>query len=350
MKSRRSLPRKDWPAADLALFAGLLRKGSLLEDAGAYHEHRPTSLRSIKFAYACWLAWLTTDEPRVLLIDPPDRAIPDRLFRWIASMVDLSPPSQLSLVTAALGPLFAAAPDRNWVPQRRILARLNLQAKRHDSTRKTGRIIHSRTLFDAGLTLMSNAGMGAEPVGLSAARQRRDGAMVAVLSLLPQRRLTYCNLEIGRHFCGSWPYEIHVTPDISKTGMAWSARVPTDLEPVLADYLTFVRPCLAARSRVPDCALWLNDHGVRLAPNTMTGRITEATRRVLGVGISPHLFRDAAATTLVFEDPANSQVVRPLLDHRYFSTAERHYMHTNSLDAGRRYATMMRQTATETKP
>jgi site-specific recombinase XerD len=176
---------------------------------------------------------------------------------------------------------------------------------------------------------------------MTEARRRRDGAMIAFLSLLPIRRRAFCNIELERHVDPLPPFRITVDADLSKTRIVWTAVPPAELTPVLDDYLRHVRPFLAGRSPQPDSALWLNDHGRRLAPNTMTGRITSATSKNLGTAVSPHFFRDAAATTLCTESPEAARAVRDVLGHKGFDTVDRHYNHAKMIDASRRYAGML---------
>jgi integrase/recombinase XerD len=73
----------------------------------------------------------------------------------------------------------------------------------------------------------------------------------------------------------------------------------------------------------------------------MTGRISEATRRQLGVAVSPHLFRDAAATTMTSQSPRDARAIRDLLGHKGFDTVDKHYNHAKMIDASRHYARML---------
>ena len=66
-------------------------------------------------------------------------------------------------------------------------------------------------------------------------------------------------------------------------------------------------------------------------------RIRARTQRAFGTPINPHLFRDAAATTLAIADPAHVRVAAALLGHRTFGTTERYYQHAQSFDAHRAY-------------
>ena len=70
---------------------------------------------------------------------------------------------------------------------------------------------------------------------------------------------------------------------------------------------------------------------------TIYNTICMHTENAFGRAINPHLFRDAAATTLAIADPAHVRVAAPLLGHRTFTTTERHYQQAKSFDAHRAY-------------
>jgi integrase/recombinase XerD len=337
---RRALQVADWPKADVALFEALYRSGSVLDEHGPFADHRAGSRRTTRFAYACWLGWLSVHDTRALAEPPATRATAPRLMEWAASRNDLSAISISSLLSSAIHPLMAMSPDLNWTAQRRVLDRLRHRAQRHRSHCKAGRVQSSSLLLRVG-TELATCATGRPPLSLSEARSRRDGAMIAVLSLLPIRRRAFCNIELGRNVDLHPPFRITVDPDLSKTGTLWTALIPVELVPVLDDYLRYVRPFLAGRSVHHDPALWLNDHGRRLAPNTMTGRITAATKKSLGVAISPHLFRDAAATTMVTQSPQAARAVRDILGHKGFDIVDKHYNHAKMIDASRLYAGML---------
>ena len=62
-------------------------------------------------------------------------------------------------------------------------------------------------------------------------------------------------------------------------------------------------------------AVWVHEAGGGYAPGALAQRIAKLTKRMVGVAISTHLFRDCAATTIATEDPA------PLLGHATLKTA-----------------------------
>ena len=77
--------------------------------------------------------------------------------------------------------------------------------------------------------------------------------------------------------------------------------------------------------------------GAAMAGVSIYGRITALTRQAFGVAINPHLFRDAAATSIAIDDPEHVQVSAALLGHASLKTTQRHYDQSRMLAAGRRY-------------
>ena len=52
-----------------------------------------------------------------------------------------------------------------------------------------------------------------------------------------------------------------------------------------------------------------------------------------GKDMSPHLFRDSAATTLAIDDPRHVRVAAAVLGHRSFTTTEKYYRQSRSIEA-----------------
>ncbi len=106
-------------------------------------------------------------------------------------------------------------------------------------------------------------------------------------------------------------------------------------------YIEEVRPWLMQRRGERHQILWVGRMGKPLDYATIANTIPKVTKRELGVAVSPHLFRDAAATTLVRLSPKDTRSIRALLGHSSFETAERHYIHAMGIEAGRDYATVI---------
>lgn len=80
-----------------------------------------------------------------------------------------------------------------------------------------------------------------------------------------------------------------------------------------------------------------------LEVKSATRAFADLTLKLTGKRVSPHLFRDCAATTLARLSPESARLIRPVLAHSGFRTAERHYIHAQTIDAGRDYAAVVQR-------
>jgi integrase len=94
-------------------------------------------------------------------------------------------------------------------------------------------------------------------------------------------------------------------------------------------------------SKSVDNFLWVSSDGSPMTQISIYDRIRKHTAEAFGVAINPHLFRDAAATTLAIADPEHVRVAAPLLGHRTFTTTERHYQQAKTLEAHRAYVDVL---------
>jgi len=336
-----TLAQIDWSEADQEMWAALLRQDGPLDDAGALAHLRATSVAMLRARYARWLGWLAAAEPDALALPPAARATPARLQRWLEALAHVQPMSRLMFVDGVLRVLSAAAPDLDWRAQRQIKAHLKRQAGRGDRTRKLGRVLSSKVLLQAGL---DHAGPDAEAATteLEAMKRRRNGVMVAMLALMPMRRRAFAGLRLG-HSIHLMADEILVTlpEELMKNGQPWEAPVPAQLAPLLRRYVGEVRPWLMHRGGQGHDVLWVGDRGAPFDENHFGMKIAEITKRLTGVRVPPHFFRDAAATTLVRLSPDSARLIRPILAHAGFRTAERHYIHAQGIEDGRDYAALI---------
>ncbi len=71
--------------------------------------------------------------------------------------------------------------------------------------------------------------------------------------------------------------------------------------------------------------MWVSAEGGPLSEPQLCHLVEARTRAAFGRAVNPHLFRDAAATSLALEDPARVRVAAQVLGHGSFGTTERHY-------------------------
>lgn len=119
--------------------------------------------------------------------------------------------------------------------------------------------------------------------------------------------------------------------------------MPAPAMPALERYLAEARPLLLSRGAASDPHLWIDRKGKPLTYASIGPTIANATEKMTGVRVPPHFFRDAAATTLARTSPNAAKLIRPILAHASPATAERHYNHANTIEAGRDYAALVAQ-------
>jgi len=71
--------------------------------------------------------------------------------------------------------------------------------------------------------------------------------------------------------------------------------------------------------------------------------ISKITLQTLGVDVSPHLFRTAAATTAAMFAPATPHLASALLGHTDPRITDEHYKRTSSVNAAKAYAALIQQ-------
>lgn len=338
----KGTPLEHWPAHDRAAFAALFAEGGLLDDRGALHHWRKVSRHTMQLQYSQWVDWVSRTEPNALHLDPVARATPERLRSWLTSMENLAPSTLFGYVGTVVRLCRLIDPECDWAKHQAILARLQAATIRHGSPRKIGRILSSDVLFEVGAQLVhDNNGPITHPYQ---AVRLRDGVIICLLALIPIRRRALSELALGS--------SLHVEPEqaticldgsMTKNGQVWEAIVPNAVRDVLATYLQIGRPVLAARGAGNHSAVWLGKHGAPMNINQFTRAIGNRTKQQLGMEVSPHLFRDAAATTLARASPSSARMIKPILGHATTQIAEGHYIHADTISAGRQLANALDQ-------
>ena len=303
---------------------------------------------SLRGSYGCSLAWLSRAEAGALTEEQPeDRGTEERLHAWLEEMADLAPMTRSMRLEGALRVLMVARPNADWSRQHRLQNAVNRAARRDYGHRKVGRVLSTAVLLRAGLHHATETA-DAATTPHEAAKRRRDGAMVAMLALMPMRRRAFSELEIGSSFdITPGGMAVHLSSDMTKNGLPWDAPVPSQVHGVLRRYAEEVRPMFMARGReiAEHDRLWVLEDGMPYSNEQIGVRIGDVTESILGVRIPPHFFRDAAATTLARASPEYAQLIRALLAHSSYGTAERHYIHAGRIEAGRDFAQLMEKLA-----
>jgi integrase len=203
---------------------------------------------------------------------------------------------------------------------------------------KYDRLVMTERLLEAGLTLIAEAEAFARS-DFARAKGVRNGLMIALMALCPIRIKNFASLELGRTFLeinGEW--WIALPSGSTKTRKVDDRRVPCLLKSAIGAYVNTYRQILV-RSHQRTNALWLSStDGQPLTANNMGILVSKITRETIGIAVSPHLFRAAAASTAAVYADNNPYLASALLQHTDPRVTEEHYNRASSMSAVSDYA------------
>jgi integrase/recombinase XerD len=336
---RRCMPLALWPEADRTVWQNALTPGTILDDhLGALAHLSVASNHKVERGYGRFLTYCKIHEPDCLQEAPAERISPQRVRSYVNHLTDIGNSTQTIMARLQdLGSMASLlAPELDWSFINRLASRIRA---RHKPAREKSRILMTDELAQLGYDLM-HAAQGDDSI--SDAVHYRDGLMIALLAYVPIRRKNFTALEIGSSIVrrqGQW--FIQLTPEQTKTHAWFETTLPPALEPYLQRYLDFYRPMLVAckgRWQKPTGDfLWISNHGSPMTQDGLYSRICRQTGERFGEHCSPHMFRDAAASTLATEAPEYVRLAAPLLGHRSFQTTEKYYRQAKAQEGHDRF-------------
>ena len=340
--TRHALQFEQWPDADRKLWQLLTASGHILDEAGPGSHWRPGTRRILVRDYGFWLAFLRARSVDLDREAPAARVTPDRVQDYILTLSDLAASTQAGAIRALAVLMMRAAPENDWRWIKALRRPLDTAERVQTGRRKQQRIVASHNLYEVGLQLMDEASRSEHRSPTECAVTFRDGLVIALLACRPLRMNNMGGLRLGYHLVRSGDgYRIEIPAEETKTLQPIEMLFPEPLLPALSRYLEHHRPLLLA-GRISD-RLWITRYGQPIKSEKLGLRISEVTERLLGIRVNPHLFRDAAATTLATADPEHVRMITPLLGHSSPVTAERYYNQASSIDAGRRHQANIRR-------
>jgi site-specific recombinase XerD len=209
---------------------------------------------------------------------------------------------------------------------------------------KFDRLVYTNVIAEAGMTLMAEADAATHRSALARARQFRNGLMIAMLAFHPIRLKNIAALEIGRTFVqvnGRWWI---VLPHCeSKEKRADERPVDDGLQSRIDRYLAVHRPVLA-RTDDASALLWLSSNdGQAMTYQGVEKVISQTTEAILGVDISPHLFRTAGASSCAVYAGDRPHLASALLHHTDPAVTQDHYNRASSLSATQKFTALIRK-------
>jgi integrase len=316
-----------------------MRPGDALDDPGPLAGYGAEQQSKLKAAYGRWLGFL--DENRVdwRASRGTEHFTRESVTAFVGRLnAVLAPCSVRAYVTDLLTVARAFAPHQQFDALRGATRHIWRTAK--PVTDKRGRLVPARDLYDLGFDLMGSA--AACSTLLAAAAAYRDGLMIGLLAARPVRLANLTSIRIGEHLDrhGDLFWLTFPAREV-KTRRTLEFPLPQALTPAMTRYLETYRPFLTRQHGrwrdEPGDRLWISADGGPLGHWRIRQRICQCTRKRFGEPVNPHLFRDAAATSIAIEDPEHVGIVLAILGHSTMRTSETYYNQAATIDAVRQY-------------
>jgi integrase len=324
---------------DRKAWAQALAPGDPFAPGGLGADWSEATRRLTAVGYGYWLAWLDRRGLLDPLVPPAERATKERVRTYAkefqATWSSFTVQGRIQQLGDALR-VMTPGMSFGWIS--RAAGRLRSRARPVKD--KRSRLQSPAQLAELGLWLMDLADR--EVVTLELAMKYRDGLVIALLAYRPLRARNLAMIVCGEHLVqrdGVW--HLMFTDRQTKSRRGHETLFPAGLVPQLEKYLGTYRPVLLTKGGqqppAPVTALWVSRDATALGYRTIAHRVRRHTRAAFGVAMTPHLFRDAAATAIAIHDPEHVNNIMPVLGHSTLTTSERHYNQARGLEAGRRY-------------
>jgi integrase len=340
---RQTLLIGEWPVGDQQAWENACRPSIRLKKGGTGSHLAPESLDDYASRYGRYLGFLKRTG-RLDPTAPPASQITEANVK--AYMAEFE--GKINSVTAwnciyklrRAAQLMSPKIDFTWL----IEIEKDLELLQEPRS-KLNRFVYTEQIVKAGLILVVEAKEFTD-VEFKRARGVRNGLMLALLALNPMRRKNFAALEIGTTFKqieGRW--WICLPAKSTKSRRRPEERpVATWLNPYIELYLTEARQVLLTGAKKDTNALWIST--VTRGPMTkgkVGSLISQITREILGVAISPHLFRTAGATTAADALSDMPYFASALLGHADAEITDTHYKWSSSLSAQNDFAQIVQR-------
>lgn len=332
----RSLPMAEWPAKDRIGWAAACQPGERLKRGGAASHLAAVSQDDIANRYGLYLDFLRRNGRLDAVSGAMALITLNNVNSFIAELQ-----ARVRSVTVwnsvyklrRAAQLIAPGADFGWLTEiEKDIALVMIPRS------KTDRLVLSERLVEAGLILIREAEMFGK-TALAQATGVRNGLLIALLALHPIRIKNFATLTIADTLInvdGRW--WLHIPTENTKSHRVDERQVPEFITDAVNNYINTHREVLC-RGVAEHRALWVSSTtGQQLTTKNLGTLISKLTLETIGVDVSPHLFRTAAASTAAVYGGNHPHLASALLNHRDRRVTEEHYNRATSLSAGDEYA------------
>ena len=330
------MPLEQWPAIDLAAWKTACTSGDPLEPRGRGANWTDKTRASARKAYGYWLRYLKNCRKLRRITKVGDRLTEANLRAYIGHIrAKLAPETVVTRLAHLNSAVRAMDPDADRTFLQLAISRLSKAS--HPVRNKTQRLAPTTTLYTLGQTLMAKWQERSAHDPRFNAMDYRDGFMIAFLALCPLRLENLAQMRIGQHllFDGEMVRVAFMAREM-KGKRALDFEFPANLRAQLDVYLSKMRPVLMKNAPASD-ALWPSLHNRQMTEHGIYTRIVQVTEKALGRPVTPHMFRDAAATFIAEMAPEHALLAAAVLQHTKLQTTLDHYIHGQQHLAAHKY-------------
>jgi hypothetical protein len=350
---RRCMGLADWPEADQRAWAIATRNTSVFDRKGRAARWAPSTIETTVAGYGRWLHWLQELGLLCGTGTPASRVTPARVVEFIDFLKTMNASSTVqSRVLHLCMMLRAMYPSHDW-DWLQIVAN-NTGRGDPPARDKRNLIVMSDRLFAYGIELMDAAEKNFGASRFRQAADHRDGLLIACLAARPLRLANFAAIEIGNQLVKRGDiYWLEFEGSATKTGQPIEEPLPEFLTPYIDRHIAYHRPILFMQNRPHSSVssrpmqnhqfLWVSIWGTPMAKATIYECVVALTGKKFGHALSPHLFRDCAATSVAIKDPKHVRITMCLLNHTSLATSEKYYNQARSLEAADAYQNHVRK-------
>ena len=342
-----------WPDSYRRAWHAALTPQNLFEPTRLALAWRPTSLRKTRNGFGVWISWIQQRVAAPNWSRPEAMVRPDKVLEYVEELRVFCAPNTVACRIQELYDavrMMAPAEDWNWL--RRGMLRLRSAAR--PVRDKLLRLQPAPVLEKLGFDLMHQAEKDPTISMFKRALMFRDGLAIALMIRRPLRISTFSGLRCGVHLVGEPYRHLVISGCDMKNGRAFGAAFPENLHQPLERYLALYRPYLLslrattialAEKGLPvedeETALWISRKGHAIDPGAFSRSIAKRTREAFGRDLSPHLFRDAAVTTLVRKSPGSALLTKAILGHSSVDITNDNYNQAQMIESSSRYGALV---------
>ncbi len=333
---RTSLPFAAWPQKDRDLWNRAIGDGGSRLRRGKAEHWATATKKQVPKGYAKWLCYLGISDQLDPEHLPSLRVTEERIEGYVAWLEEQNLAS--TTIASRVSDLREAVRVMEERPDLSLLSDvLSTLCARQEATRdKHARLVHPRDAWERAMAFLDELPSSPCPNEFIRATWYRDGLAVAFLARRPIRLRNLTGLRIGQNLIrtgSGWRCSFEAAETKDKRPQAF--ELPADLGALIDRYIEVHRPILLA-GQISD-HLWISTRRGPLSPQSLYIGICNATEKLFGRPINPHLFRDCAATTIATEDPDHVLASARILGHGSIRATERSYNHSKMTEAMERF-------------